>query len=106
MIASLLLGSAIVCDVFATISLRLAVDKKTWYAGVVIGYLISFALLALALGQGMPLGVAYGIWAATGVALTAVLSKVFFNEALTWLMGCGIALIAGGVLCLEIGSVH
>lgn len=104
MTAWLFLIGAIVCEVFGTLSLRLAMEKKRWYAGVVSGYAVAFTLLALTLVYGMPLGVAYGIWAAVGVALTAVLSTVLFREPLTWIMGLGIVLIAGGVLLIEVGA--
>ena len=59
---------------------------------------------ALALGLGI--GVAYGIWAASGVALTAVASKFLFKEPFTWVMALGIALIIGGVLLVELGAAH
>ena len=59
----------------------------------------------LALSEGLGLGVAYGIWAAAGVALTAVASRLLFDEPLTPLMGVGIGLIAGGVLLVELGAV-
>jgi drug/metabolite transporter (DMT)-like permease len=49
----------------------------------------------------MGIGVAYGIWTAVGVALTAVLSKALFGEALTRTMVLGIILIAAGVVLLE-----
>lgn len=57
------------------------------------------------LAEGVPLGVAYGIWAAAGVAIMAVLSKILFKEPLNWLMGLGI-LIVGGVLHFELGAAH
>lgn len=104
MSAWLYLVGAIIFEVFGTISLRLAVDKKRWYVGVVAGYIIAFSLLAVTLANGLPLGVAYGIWAAAGVALTAILSKVLFNEPLTRVMIFGIVLIIGGVLLIEIGA--
>lgn len=104
MSAWLYLVGAIIFEVFGTISLRLAVDKKRWYVGVVVGYIIAFSLLAVTLANGLPLGVAYGIWAAAGVALTAILSKVLFNEPLTRVMIFGIVLIIGGVLLIEIGA--
>ena len=65
---------------------------------------ITSGLLALALDAGMGIGVAYGVWTAIGVALTAVLSKALWNEPLTAVMGLGIALIAGGVILLEFGA--
>ena len=83
-----------------------ALDKKRWYVGVAVGYVLAFTMLSLALAGGMALGVAYGIWAASGVALTAILSKFLFKEPFTWLMGLGIVLIVGGVLCIELGAVH
>ena len=61
-------------------------------------------LLSLALNEGMGIGVAYGIWTAVGVALTAMLSKLLFDEPLTPLMVPGIALIISGVVLLELGG--
>ena len=102
----LFLIAAIAFEVFGTISLRIAVDKKLWYAGVAVGYLLAFTMLSLALAAGMALGVAYGIWAASGVALTAIISRFLFREPLTWLMGLGAILIVGGVLLIELGAAY
>jgi len=100
----ILLAIAIVSEVAATISLKLATDgKKGYYVPVVVGYIVAFSLLAVALTLGLPIGVAYGIWAATGVALTAVLGRVLFREPLTRLMFAGIGLIIVGVLLVELG---
>lgn len=101
-----LLTGAILFEVSGTISLRLAIDNRRWYAAVAVGYLVSFSMLGLALAHGMPIGIAYGIWAAAGVALTAVLSKFLFKDPLTWLMSLGIILIIGGVLLIELGATH
>lgn len=102
--AWVLLAVAIVSEVGATISLKLATDgKKVFFVPVVAGYLIAFSLLAVALTLGLPIGVAYGIWAATGVALTAILGRVLFCEPLTALMLGGIALIIAGVFLVELG---
>lgn len=98
--------TAIVSEVAGTLSLRMAVEKKRWYIGVAGGYLLAFTLLSFALAGGLALGVAYGIWAVAGVALTAVLSALLFNEPFTWLMGLGLVLIVGGVLLIELGAAH
>lgn len=102
----ILLVVAIVLEVAATISLRMAAvgGTKWWYAAVAVGYILSFSLLSLALQTGFPLGVAYGIWAATGVALTALAGRVLFQEKLTRLMVAGLGLILVGVLLIELGS--
>ncbi len=84
-----LLLLAIVSEVAATLSLKGAVTVPALYAVVVGGYLASFVFLTLVLKRGMGLGVAYGIWGAIGVALTAVLSTLVFGEAFTGLDGRG-----------------
>lgn len=107
MSAPLLLAVAVVAEVAGTLSLRLAAaGQRRWYLAVIVGYLIAFTSLAAALGAGMPLGVAYGIWAAAGVALTALGSRVFFKEPLTRVMVLGIVLIMAGVLLVEVGAGH
>jgi len=66
----------------------------------------AFAMLPLARGGGLGLGVAYGIWSAGGVAVTAIASRLLFGEPLTRTMVAGIALIMAGVLLVELGSAH
>ena len=74
------------------------------YGVSAVAYVVAFGLLSLVLRTGMPLGVAYGVWSASGVALTAVLSLLVFDEPLSLLMGVGIILVIAGVLCVELGS--
>jgi small multidrug resistance pump len=105
----LALTGAILIEVVATLSLRASdgFRKKGWILPVVVGYLLSFYLLWLALSLGLPVGIAYGIWTACGVALVAVLARFLFAEPLTWVMGLGIALIVAGVLTIEmVGVTH
>ena len=98
---------AIVLEVGAALSLRLATGgRKLFYIAVVVGYLGAFFFLTQVLSLGLGIGVAYGIWAASGVALTAVASKILFKEPLTPIMLGGIALIIGGVLMVELGATH
>lgn len=99
------LAAAILSEVSGTLALRAATShRRGWYAVVVLGYLLAFLCLSVVLRHGMGLGVAYGIWTAVGVALTAVASKVLFDEPLTVVMAGGIALIAGGVVLVEMGG--
>lgn len=100
----LLLLATILSEVTATLSLRGALDHPGLYVVVVAGYVLSFALLAQVLRRGMGLGVAYGIWGASGVVLTAAASAVLFGEALTSLKITGILLIAAGVVVVELGA--
>jgi small multidrug resistance pump len=100
----LLLMVAIVCEVTATLALRGALDRRVLYVVVVVGYVIAFWSLAALLRKGAGLGVVYGIWSAAGVAATALLSAVIFDERLTPTMLVGIVLIVAGVLVVESGS--
>lgn len=98
------LAGAILCEVTGSLSLKAALDAPVLYALVVAGFAGAFAFLAATVKSGMALGVAYGVWGATGVALTAVMSFVLFGEPLSWLMGVGIVIVIAGVLCIELGS--
>lgn len=101
------LMAAILSEVAGTFSLRVAAaGRRPWYAAVGVGYLASFGLLSLALHEGMRLSVAYGTWAAAGIALTAIGSRFLFKDPLTPVMSTGIALIIGGVLLLELGATQ
>jgi small multidrug resistance pump len=103
----LFLALAILAEVGATLSLRMATHgSRLWIIPVAIGYPVAFAMLALTLAEGVPLGVTYGIWTAVGVALTALAGRVLFREPFTWLMALGVALIIGGVLLVETGAQH
>ena len=100
------LGGAVISEVSATLALRQALSHPGFYIVVGIGYALAFILLSLTLKAGMPLGVAYGIWSAGGVAVTAIASRLLFGEPLTRTMVAGIVLIMAGVLLVELGSAH
>jgi small multidrug resistance pump len=102
----LALAGAILVEVFSTLGLRASdgFRKRKWIAPVLIGYVTSFALLWLTLSLGMPVGIAYGVWSACGVALVAVLARALFAEPLTRVMVAGIGLIIAGVLVIELSG--
>lgn len=104
----LTLAGAILVEVCATLALRASdgFRKRAWIVPIVLGYLLSFTLLWFTLSLGMPVGVAYGVWSAAGVALIAMVARFLFAEPLTPLMLAGIGLIIAGVLTIELtGSV-
>ena len=100
----LLLAGAIITEVAGSLSLKGALEEPLLYNVVFVGYGAAFVLLTLVLRAGIPIGVAYGIWGALGVALTALLSAAIFGEPLTPVMLAGMALVIAGVLVVEIGS--
>lgn len=103
------LAVAIAVEVFATLGMRASdgFRRKAWIAPVVIAYLTSFYLLWLVLKLGMPIGIAYGVWTACGVALVAVIARYAFGDPLTPKMLAGLGFIVAGVLVIELsGAVH
>ena len=104
----LLLALAIVAEVSGTVSLKVSdgFSKLVPSIIVAVGYGVAFTALSLVLKLGMPVGVAYAIWAAAGVALVAIIGVVFLRERMTLPMIGGLALIIGGVVLLELGSAQ
>ncbi|TCP57268.1 small multidrug resistance pump [Tamaricihabitans halophyticus] len=103
--AYLLLAVAICGEVLGTTSLKLSENfSKLWpTVFVIVGYGIAFTTLARVLTMGIPMGVAYAIWAAAGVALVAIIGVVFFGEGINLAMIAGLVLVIAGVVLLEMG---
>lgn len=99
----LVLAGAIALEVTATLALRAAIDDPWWSVLAVTGYVGAFVGLSVLLRLGAPIGVVYGIWAAAGVALTAVIASAVFGEPFTLTIGFGIALVIAGVVLVETG---
>ena len=98
-----LLALAIVAEVAATVSLKLADGfTKPWPLLVVgLGYAIAFFLLSNVL-QSLPVGIVYAIWAGCGVAGAAIAGAVLFGERIGWPELAGFLLIIGGVVLLAL----
>jgi small multidrug resistance pump len=73
-------------------------------AVAVVGVVGAYVLLSFALKRGMGIGVAYGIWAAVGLAAVALIGALALGDGLTAVQVGGIALVIGGVLALELGA--
>jgi small multidrug resistance pump len=100
----MILSGAILAEVTASLSLQAAVTSPVWFVMVALGYAGAFVGLSLVIRRGLPLGVTYGIWGAAGVALTAILGGVIFNGPLNVALFAGIALVAAGIVVIEMGS--
>nr|WP_218888631.1 multidrug efflux SMR transporter [Saccharopolyspora hordei] len=104
----MVLAVAILSEVLATVSLKLSegFSKPLPSTLVVVGYLVAFSALGSVLKLGLPVGVAYAIWAGAGVALVAVIGTVFLGESISALQVLGLVLIIGGVVALELGGAQ
>ncbi|SRR5712692_876274 len=94
-----MLGAAIATEVASTLALRGSDGFTRLVPSVitVVGYIVSFILLALVL-KTLPVGIVYAIWSAVGIALVAVFGKIVFNDPVPPLAMAGMVLIVGGVV--------
>ena len=67
---------------------------------IVISYIISLYLLTIAL-ESLPLPVVYSSWAGLGIFSIAVMSYIFYGEALNWQSILGLFLIVIGVVIVN-----
>lgn len=102
-----LLTAAILCEVAATVFLRVSDGfSKLWPSVVVVvGYGISFYLLALILKTGIPAGIVYAIWSAFGIALVTLIGMAAFDDKITPVTGVGLVVIIVGVVLVQAGNV-
>ncbi len=99
------LGVAIALEVLGTTLLQRS-EQFTRLAptvGMAICYLASFYLLSVSL-KVLPLGVAYAIWSAFGVALVAMIGLVVFGQRLDIPAVIGLCLIVAGVIVINVFS--
>ena len=104
---TLLLSFAIVTEVAGTVALRYSdgFTRVLPSAIVVLGYGISFWLLALVLRE-LSVGTTYAVWSAAGTALIAVVGVFAFGEPATALKLASLALIIIGVVGLNLAGSH
>jgi small multidrug resistance pump len=96
---------AILSEVVGTVALKASEGFARLGPGalVVVGYGLSFYLLALALKQ-RPLGIAYAIWSGLGTAGAVVAGILIWRESLNPTGVVGIVLIIIGVAMLNLFS--
>ncbi|MFC8362467.1 DMT family transporter [Streptomyces griseorubiginosus] len=103
----LLLAGAIAAEVAATTAMKYTEGFSRLGPSLltVLGYLLSFALLAQTL-KTVSVGTAYAIWAGAGTATIAAIGMFFLGEGMTVTKAVGIALIIVGVVVLNLGGAH
>ncbi|HEY6757963.1 MAG TPA: multidrug efflux SMR transporter [Baekduia sp.] len=105
---ALLLAFAILSEVAATLALRASdgFSRPLPVAVVVVGYGLSFWLMALALKH-IPVSLTYAIWSGVGTALIAVGGVVAFGETMNVMKVASLAVIVLGVAGLSVaGGAH
>lgn len=101
----LFLLGAIVSETIGTTMLKLSdqFTKPIPSIITIVGYLLSFYLLSYAL-RTLPIGIAYGIWGAVGIALITIIGMIAFKQIPDLPAIIGLVLIIAGVLIINFFS--
>src|SRR3954447_24815189 len=104
---ALLLTAAITSEVAATLALQHSdgFSNPLPSAIVVVGYGISFWLLALVL-KNLSVGTTYAIWSAVGTAAIALVGIAAYGEGASPLKLASLGLIVLGVIGLNAAGAH
>ena len=102
-----LLLVAIAIEVVATTALKAShgMTRLVPSVIVVVGYVISFYMVAILLKR-MDLGLVYATWSALGTAAVAIIGVVIYDDALTIWRVAGLFLIIAGVMLLNLAGGH
>ena len=101
----LLLALAIVFEVGWALAMKASdgLTKPRATAAMVVMYVLSVVFLALATRK-LDVGVAYAIWAGSGVALIAVCAVFLFNEPMNLAKAVSLGLIVMGIVGLQVSG--
>lgn len=97
------LTGAIFSEVFGSTMLKLSATSKNKLPifGIIIGYIVSFYLLSLALVY-IPLSFGYAVWSGVGTALTAIVGFTLFKEQVSKNTIVGIGLLIVGIVLMQL----
>ncbi|MDE0508399.1 MAG: multidrug efflux SMR transporter [Gammaproteobacteria bacterium] len=100
--AYLYLAGAIVFEVTGTMLLPVSQNFTRLLPSVVLiaAYSTSFYFLTFAI-RDIPIAIVYASWAGLGVFLVALLSLMFYDQALPWQAIIGLVLIVSGVVLVN-----
>lgn len=96
---------AIISEVVATSSLKASEGfTKLWPSIlVIVGYALAFYFLSITV-KVMPVGISYAIWSGVGIVLVTIAGIYFYKQVPDLPAIIGMALIAAGVLVINIFS--
>ncbi|MGA7053656.1 MAG: multidrug efflux SMR transporter [Mycobacterium sp.] len=106
--AYLSLLCAIFAEVVATSLLKSTEGFTRLWPTVIclVGYAVSFALLAFSISRGMQTDVAYASWSAIGTAAIVLIAVLFLGSPLSAAKIAGVGLIIAGVVTLNLSGAQ
>jgi multidrug transporter EmrE-like cation transporter len=101
----LALAIAIVAEVIGTSGLKTSdgLSRMIPTLVMIVGYACSFYFLSLAL-RTIPIGLAYAMWAGSGVLLITVAGWIMFGERVEASVMIGLGLIIAGLIIVQLFS--
>jgi small multidrug resistance pump len=107
-VAYLSLFFAIFAEVVATSLLKSTEGFTRLWPTVIclVGYAVSFTLLAFSISRGMQTDVAYALWSAIGTAAIVLIAVLFLGSPLSATKIVGVGLIIAGVVTLNMSGAH
>ncbi|MFV0410030.1 MAG: DMT family transporter [Paracoccus sp. (in: a-proteobacteria)] len=99
------LGGAIILEVIGTTALQQSAQFTRPLPTLIMALCYGAAFYALSVVvQHMPMGVVYAIWSGIGIALISLIGAMFLGQHLDHAAVAGIALIAAGVVVINLFS--
>lgn len=82
----------------------MAWSKPLWLLSSALGYVVTFALVSMALQRGWTMALTYGLWAAGGIMLLAVADRLLLGETLRGTAVVGMVLSIAGIALMLHGT--
>ncbi|MFN0040027.1 MAG: DMT family transporter [Burkholderiales bacterium] len=103
--AWLLIATSVVAEVVGTVALKYSdgFSNPLPSGAAAICYTIAIWLMAVAMRQ-LDMGITYAVWAASGMAVTALVGIAFFGEQMGIVKTLGLFFVIAGVVMLSLGG--
>lgn len=104
LLAWLLVATSVTAEVVGTVALKYSDGFSKPFPSVAAAacYALAIWLMAVAMRH-LDMGITYAVWAASGIALTALVGIAVFGEGLGIVKAIGLLCIVGGVVMLNLG---
>lgn len=105
LLAWLLVATSVTAEVVGTVALKYSdgFSKPFPSAAAAACYALAIWLMAVAMRY-LDMGITYAVWAASGIAATALVGIAVFGEQLGIVKAMGLVCIVGGVAMLSLGN--
>jgi small multidrug resistance pump len=101
--AWLLVAASVIAEVVGTVALKYSdgFSKLLPSGTAATCYALAIWLMAVAMRR-LDMGITYAVWAASGIAITAMVGVAFFGEHVSTVKALGLVCVVGGVVMLNI----